>query len=47
MLTLEFNLLYLQDGATPLHCAVEVGALQTLKLLTKYKVNVNIADDVS
>jgi hypothetical protein len=38
---------YLQDGATPLHYAVQVGALQTVKLLIKYKVDVNVADVVS
>jgi hypothetical protein len=42
MLTLQFSLLYLQDGATPLHCAVQVGAL---KLQIKYTVD--FADDVS
>jgi hypothetical protein len=42
MLTLQFSLLYLQDGATPLHWAVQVGAL---KLQIKYTVD--FADDVS
>lgn len=37
----------LQDGATPLHYAVQVGAMQTVKLLIKYKVDVNVADNVS
>lgn len=36
-----------QDGATPLHYAVQVGAMQTVKLLIKYNVDVNIADNVS
>jgi ankyrin repeat protein len=36
-----------QDGATPLHYAVQAGALQTVKLLIKYKVDVNVADNVS
>ena len=36
-----------QDGATPLHYAVQVGAMQTVKLLIKYKVDVNAADYVS
>lgn len=35
-----------QDGATPLHYAVQVGAMQTVKLLIKYKVDVNAADNV-
>ncbi|XP_075481505.1 uncharacterized protein LOC142522207 isoform X1 [Primulina tabacum] len=35
------------DGATPLHYATQVGAVQTVKLLIKYKVDVNIADNVS
>ncbi|VAI72458.1 unnamed protein product [Triticum turgidum subsp. durum] len=33
-----------KDGATPLHYAVQVGALQTVKLLIKYRVDVNVAD---
>ena len=37
----------MQDGATPLHYAVQAGALQTVKLLIKYKVDVNVADNVS
>ena len=45
------DLLYIyiinQDGATPLHYAVQVGAMQTVKLLIKYKVDVNSADNVS
>lgn len=36
-----------QDGVTPLHYAVQVGAMQTVKLLMKYKVDVNVADNVS
>jgi ankyrin repeat protein len=43
----DFLSAYLQDGATPLHYAVQVGALQTVKLLIKYKVDVNVADVVS
>lgn len=35
-----------QHGATPLHYAVQVGALQTVKLLIKYKVDVNATDSV-
>lgn len=38
---------YAQDGATPLHYAVQVGAMQTVKLLMKSKVDVNVADNVS
>ncbi|XXG55403.1 hypothetical protein AAC387_Pa03g3082 [Persea americana] len=34
-----------KDGATPLHYAVQVGAIQTVKLLIKYKVDVNVADN--
>lgn len=37
----------IQDGATPLHYAVQVGAMQSVKLLIKYKVDVNVADNVS
>ncbi|KAK9271933.1 hypothetical protein L1049_002299 [Liquidambar formosana] len=33
------------DGATPLHYAVQFGAMQTVKLLIKYKVDVNAADN--
>ncbi|KAI4975963.1 hypothetical protein ZWY2020_049570 [Hordeum vulgare] len=33
-----------KDGATPLHYAVQVGALQTVKLLIKYRVDVSVAD---
>lgn len=41
-------LLSWQDGATPLHYAIQVGAMQTVKLLLiKYKADVNIADNVS
>ena len=40
-------LLIWQDGATPLHYAVQVGAKQTVKLLIKYDVDVNVADNVS
>lgn len=40
-------LLIWQDGATPLHYAVQVGAKQTVKLLIKYNVDVNVADNVS
>ncbi|PKI55231.1 hypothetical protein CRG98_024522 [Punica granatum] len=36
-----------QDGATPLHYAFQVSARQTVKLLTKCKVDVNVADNVS
>lgn len=36
-----------KDGATPLHYAVQVSAVQTVKLLIKYKVDVNVADNVS
>ena len=32
--------------ATPLHYAVQVGAKQTVKLLIKYNVDVNVADNV-
>jgi ankyrin repeat protein len=46
MLALELNLSDLQDGATPLHYAVQVGALQTVKLLIKNRVDVNVADNV-
>lgn len=46
-MALEFGLPHLQDGATPLHYAVQVGALQTVKLLIKYRVDVNVADVVS
>ncbi|KAL6013615.1 hypothetical protein ACLOJK_004113 [Asimina triloba] len=43
---IELNALSLRkDGATPLHYAVLVGALQTVKLLIKYKVDVNVADN--
>jgi ankyrin repeat protein len=45
MLALELNLSDLQDGATPLHYAVQVGALQTVKLLIKNRVDVNVADN--
>lgn len=38
---------FLKDGATPLHYAVQVSAVQTVKLLIKYKVDVNVADNVS
>ncbi|RRT58971.1 hypothetical protein B296_00039637 [Ensete ventricosum] len=34
-----------KDGATPLHYAAQVGAMQTVKLLIKYKVDVNVADN--
>ncbi|KAI3462985.1 hypothetical protein Pfo_019648 [Paulownia fortunei] len=34
-----------QDGATPLHYAAQVGAMQTVKLLIKYEVDVNVADN--
>ncbi|OWM70675.1 hypothetical protein CDL15_Pgr014348 [Punica granatum] len=34
-----------QDGATPLHYAFQVSARQTVKLLTKCKVDVNVADN--
>ncbi|XP_010441147.1 PREDICTED: ankyrin repeat domain-containing protein EMB506, chloroplastic [Camelina sativa] len=35
-----------RDGAAPLHYAVQVGALQTVKLLIiKYNVDVNVADN--
>lgn len=44
---LFYFLSWVQDGATPLHYAVQVGALQTVKLLIKYKVDVNVADNVS
>lgn len=44
---LYYCLSWVQDGATPLHYAVQVGALQTVKLLIKYKVDVNVADNVS
>ncbi|KAI3783046.1 hypothetical protein L2E82_13108 [Cichorium intybus] len=33
------------DGATPLHYAVQVSAMQTVKLLIKCKVDVNVADN--
>ncbi|XVF16482.1 hypothetical protein REPUB_Repub10bG0034900 [Reevesia pubescens] len=33
-----------KDGATPLHYAVHVGAMQTVKLLLNYNVDVNVAD---
>ncbi|KAK9090498.1 hypothetical protein Sjap_023675 [Stephania japonica] len=36
-----------KDGATPLHYAVQVGGFQTVKLLIKYKVDVNAADDIA
>lgn len=36
-----------QNGATPLHYAAQVGALQTVKLLMKYQVDLNVADNVS
>lgn len=36
-----------QDGASPLHYAVQVGAMQTVKLLIKYNVDLNAADKVS
>lgn len=36
-----------QDGATPLHYAAQIGAMQSVKLLIKYKVDVNVADNVS
>lgn len=42
---LNFQFIF-QDGATPLHHAVQVGAMQTVKLLIKYKVDVNVADNV-
>lgn len=44
--TVFIGLSSLQDGATPLHYAVQVGAMQTVKLLIKYNVDVNIADNV-
>jgi ankyrin repeat protein len=44
---LYYCLSWIQDGAAPLHYAVQVGALQTVKLLIKYKVDVNVADNVS
>uniref|UniRef100_A0A0E0JGK4 Uncharacterized protein n=1 Tax=Oryza punctata TaxID=4537 RepID=A0A0E0JGK4_ORYPU len=34
-----------EDEATPLHYAVQVGALQTVKLLIKNMVDVNVADN--
>lgn len=34
-----------RDGASPLHYAVQVGAMQTVKLLLKYEVDVNAADN--
>ncbi|XP_042389551.1 ankyrin repeat domain-containing protein EMB506, chloroplastic-like isoform X3 [Zingiber officinale] len=34
-----------RNGATPLHYAVQVGAMQTVKLLIKFKVDVNVADN--
>lgn len=42
-----FNQFSEQDGATPLHYAVQVSAMQTVKLLIKYDVDVNVADNVS
>lgn len=39
--------LFHQSGATALHYAVQAGAMQTVKLLIKYKVDVNVADNVS
>lgn len=36
-----------QNGVSTLHFAVQVGALQTVKLLIKYNVDVNASDDVS
>ncbi|CAF2273544.1 BnaA04g10010D [Brassica napus] len=33
------------DGASALHYAVQVGALQTVKLLIKYNVDVNVTDN--
>uniref|UniRef100_A0A0E0JGK5 Uncharacterized protein n=1 Tax=Oryza punctata TaxID=4537 RepID=A0A0E0JGK5_ORYPU len=35
----------IEDEATPLHYAVQVGALQTVKLLIKNMVDVNVADN--
>ncbi|TQD95546.1 hypothetical protein C1H46_018839 [Malus baccata] len=35
-----------KDGATPLHYAVHVGTKRIVKLLIKYKVDVNIADNI-
>ena len=46
-LYVELSLPDAQDGATPLHYAVQADALQTVKLLIKYKVDVNVADNVS
>ncbi|GFY87087.1 ankyrin repeat family protein [Actinidia rufa] len=34
-----------RDGASPLHYAVQVGAIQTVKLLIKYNVDLNAADN--
>ncbi|CAN0924441.1 Ankyrin repeat domain-containing protein EMB506, chloroplastic [Linum grandiflorum] len=34
-----------KDGASPLHYAAQVGAFQTVKLLIKYKVDVNVTDE--
>ncbi|CAL5409597.1 unnamed protein product [Camellia sinensis] len=33
------------DGASPLHYAVQVGGMQTVKLLIKYNVDVNASDN--
>jgi len=35
----------LQKGATTLHYDVQAGALQTVKLLIKYRVDVNVSDN--
>ncbi|KAL7232492.1 hypothetical protein ACSBR2_010501 [Camellia fascicularis] len=36
-----------RDGASPLHYAVQVGGMQTVKILIKYNVDVNASDNVS
>eukprot|EP01018_Ginkgo_biloba_P007001 Gb_02756 [translate_table: standard] len=39
------NSIILKDGATLLHYAVQVAAIQTVKLLLKHNVDVNVADN--
>lgn len=35
----------MQNVATPLHYDAQAGALETVKLLIKYKVDVNVSDN--